>query len=90
MITFYSFDLYGNLLQTNTSEEMVEVGQNIMRPVPVIQKGTNIELEIDNELLWGIVNKVTYFPPNDEGNKVVYIFIHDLKPKYPSSNKEEK
>ena len=86
MITFYSFDLYGNLLQTDMSEEIVEVGQNIMRPVPIINKGTNIELEIDGELLWGIVNEVTYFPPNAKGDRVVYIFIHGLKPKYQSSN----
>lgn len=85
MITDYFFDLYGNLLQTTSSEELVEVGQNIIRPAPIMEKGMMVELEIDDKLQIGIITDVTYFPPRANGDRTTHISLYDLKPKHHSS-----
>ena len=85
MITFYSFDLYGNLRATDTSEELVDVGQNLIRPVPIVRKGEFVEIEINDELWMGTAADVNHFPPNTDGDRVVHMFLHALAPKFQSS-----
>ena len=78
MISTYSFDLYGNLLKIDTSEEMIDMGHNLIRPVPTLTKGINVELETEDERLWGIIDDVSYFPPNRAGDRAVHIFVRLL------------
>lgn len=90
MITTYSFDLYGNLLKIDTSEEMIDYGYNLIMPAAVARKDMNVELEINDKLWWGIIDDINRFPPDIKGNRTVHLFIHGLKPKYSNSELEEK